>query len=95
MLLAFKLCTFLIYFGYEPLLDMRIANIFSISYFSFHFIDGSSADTFEFDVSHLFCFPFTSFALELHPNFFKTDVQEYMASFYGFSSLIQGFNPLS
>ena len=75
---SINLCLFFIYFGYKPLLDMTIANIFSISYIISHFIDGSPWQFFQVWCTHS-CSLFLSlvFLLELLPNFLaKTDVQE-------------------
>ena len=41
MLLGFLIVCLFIYLGFELLLDIKIANLFSISYFMSHFIDGS------------------------------------------------------
>ena len=87
MLLGFWIVCHFIYLGYEPLLDITIGNLFSISRFISHFIDGSSWWGYRVWCTHT-CSLFLSLLLlsELHPTFIaKTDVQEYSnASFLFF-----------
>ena len=86
MLFGFWIVCHFIYSGYEPVLDITIANLFSISYFISHFIDISPWWGFRVWCTHT-CSHFLSLLLlsELHPTFIaKTDVQEYSnASFLG------------